>query len=189
MKRKNVLLNGMAIVLLLVASIACFLFFQDETEDHGEGSVEADFRCAENLVELGNALKRFADAHQGMLPDSLERLTELGYPVDSETCRCPARHLHYIYLGDRLSARRISPDTPIVFDRLPQPSRASECAVRGFPGRPDRRGGKEELLLPVSPEQHDSFRTGAAGKTSAPAGQNRVSTIRPAVQPENAQEV
>lgn len=119
MKRKNVLLNGMAIVLLLVASIACFLFFQDETEDHEEGSVEADFRCAENLVELGNALKRFADAHQGMLPDSLERLTELGYPVDSETCRCPARHLHYIYLGDRLSARSISPDTPIVFDRLP----------------------------------------------------------------------
>ena len=119
MKRKNVLLNGMAIALLLVASIACFLFFQDETEDSGTGSIEADFRCAQNLVELGSALKRFADAHQGMLPDSLERLTEQGFPVDSETCRCPARHLHYIYLGDRLSARRISPDTPIVFDRLP----------------------------------------------------------------------
>ncbi len=118
MKRNSVLLNGIAVVLVLAASIASFLFFQSRTEDRGDDAAETDLRCTEHLSGLGKALKQYAAAHGGILPDSLERLAEKGESFDVEMFRCPARQLHYIYLGDGLSTKRISPDTPIVFDRF-----------------------------------------------------------------------
>ena len=116
MKRKNWVLNLLAVAAALVVSIACFLFFQDAEEERFPAE---DMRrlCAERLAALGEVLRVHTIRNGGKLPDTLEQLVrESG--CDPELLSCPEKQFHYIYIGDGISVAGLAPETPLVFDRF-----------------------------------------------------------------------
>lgn len=118
MKKKNLLLNLCSIMVVLAASIGCFLYFQDIEDELEIRARNANELCLERLSALGKALEEYVALNNEKFPDTLEQLFKIGLLTDSDVLVCPSNHFHYIYIGDGLSGGAISPDTPIVFDRF-----------------------------------------------------------------------
>ena len=102
--------------LILAAAIAFFLLGQESEDD--EESRNLLQGCSEKLHVLGVALKTYADQNNGAFPGELEELVRNGILSDSHALSCPSKHFHYMYAGESLNVKTVSPEMPVVFDRV-----------------------------------------------------------------------
>ena len=115
-KQMSILLTGGAWGLILAAAIAFFLLGQGNEEE--EESLSLVQGCSETLCTLGAALKTYTEQNGGGFPGELEELLRNGLLSESHLISCPAKQFHYVYTGDTLNIKTVSPEMPIVFDRV-----------------------------------------------------------------------
>ena len=115
--KKSLLLNGAACAAVIAAAVAFFLVFQERGIE-AEPQPHFEQKCVSQLMMIGDALHLYAESHASALPETLDQLTLDGRLSEPETLRCPAKRLPYIYLGYGFSLPELSPDIPLVLDRV-----------------------------------------------------------------------
>ena len=115
--KKSLLLNGAACAAVIAAAVAFFLVFQERGIE-AEPQPHFEQKCVSQLMMTGDALKLYAESHASALPETLDLLTLDGQLSDPGMLMCPAKRLPYIYLGYGFSLPELSPDIPLVLDRV-----------------------------------------------------------------------
>ena len=115
--KKSLLLNGAACAAVIAAAVTFFLVFQERGAEL-EPQPRFEQKCASQLTMIGDALKLYAESHGSALPETLDQLTLDGQLSEPGMLMCPAKRLPYIYLGYGFSLPELSPDIPLVLDRV-----------------------------------------------------------------------
>ena len=102
---------------MIAAAVAFFLVFQERGIE-AEPQPHFEQKCASQLTMIGDALKLYAESHGSALPETLDLLTLDGQLSEPGWLMCPAKRLPYIYLGYGFSLPELSPDFPLVLDRV-----------------------------------------------------------------------
>ena len=102
--------------LILAAAIAFFLLGQGSVDE--EENLSQLRECSETLETLSKALKTYTTDNKGNFPCELEDLVRKGVLNDIHLLSCPSKQFHYVYTGEKLNVQTVSPDMPVVFDRI-----------------------------------------------------------------------